>query len=433
MSAQSLVKMGSTLKGSKTIMSVCGVAISSVFLLYKHYKYQQQKKLQRKKPKCTTFENLPAEVIVDIFSYFSVKDFLNYQSVWKQLHDLRKNRYFVEKFMSRKKTTFFCNYLPPVYEVDLKGKITQSLATCDGLILKIKYFMPRDKWRSQLYIENPGTREALNIPRPPVKVKHPRIEYAFAFVPLTGVYKVVSVCAEDNKVKCAVLTLGDIENKWRHLDMPDRRSDSLVVVPAGPAVHCVLDFKDAYEILSLDLETECFTVTNVAKSFIAKGKEDKKHWAINWNEHLSFVYLGKKKLNVLVLEDYKEPKWADKLVISFSFFEDKIYDDVDIVPISAQNGLLWFKIGDHERIGFDLETGKIAQRLRSDLTCEMYNRATTNRVYPLVPSLVTIQGMQPTRKKLLICNIIRGLSIDGPYLLVHLLHVLLYCEMIRYF
>ncbi|KAL5723721.1 hypothetical protein ACHQM5_007086 [Ranunculus cassubicifolius] len=394
-------------------MSVCGVAVSTVFLLYKHYKYQLQKKLRSKKPKCTTFKNLPADLVVEIFSYFSVKDFLNCQGVWKQLNDLRKKRYFVEKFMMHKKVTFVCNRLPTTYHTWFKNKVTHNLATCDGLILKIQYINTGRKWIQSFYIENPGTREILMIPRPPVK--EPRVEYAFAFMPLTGVYKVVSVCGDDDKVKCAVLTLGDVENKWRDLDMPERRSDSLVVVPAGTVVHCVLDFKDVYEILSLDLETECFTITNVPRSFIAKEKKKGKHWAINWNEQLSFVYLDRTKLNVLVLEDHKEPKWADKLVISFSFFEDKIYEHVDIVPISAQNGLLWFKISDHERIGFDLETGKIAQKLRSKRNLSIENRA-TNRVFPLVPSLITLQGMQPTRKKPLCRHIIHILASVIPYI-----------------
>ncbi|KAL5723667.1 hypothetical protein ACHQM5_007039 [Ranunculus cassubicifolius] len=57
------------------MVSVCGVAISSVFFLYKRYKYQQQKKSRGKKPKCTTLEDLPSDKVIKIFSYLSVEDF----------------------------------------------------------------------------------------------------------------------------------------------------------------------------------------------------------------------------------------------------------------------------------------------------------------------------------------------------------------------
>ncbi|XP_075512516.1 uncharacterized protein LOC142548033 [Primulina tabacum] len=181
---------------------------------------------------------------------------------------------------------------------------------CDGLLLIMSF--PTTK----LTIWNPATCGVLGLPDPHKNA----FGVTFSYVESKGKYLVVSLYDDESgRESCEVLTPGQSES-WRPLEFPDvaevegrREKHRVQVVAAGEAVHTVLIPKVGStvtkKVVSLDLETECFTVTCFTKT---KVKNWRTLWAIDWNGKLALTTIVGNDLHVTELENYKKQRWSQK-------------------------------------------------------------------------------------------------------------------------
>ncbi|KAK6917389.1 F-box domain [Dillenia turbinata] len=263
----------------------------------------------------------PDVIILEILSWLPVKKLLQLKCVCK--HWFRPLLISI-RGRKMKETTIF-------------------LHACDGLFLQRGH--PSKKYR----ISNPSTRQRMHLPDPKVEI----IDMKLSCVPSTGDYKVVHFANSgtsrgrlDKDNLCEVLDLGRAFVSWRPLALPkllnlDEKPEVVSVVSTGAVVHCIrlikVKTKLLKEVLSLDMDTECFTSTIVAQGFFLEWGKVR---AIDWEGYLAFAAVVDDHLVVLVLEDHKRHKWSEKpLIVSLMFLtEDKKTEEV--VPLMARNGLV---------------------------------------------------------------------------------------------
>lgn len=336
----------------------------------------------------------PSEVVIEILCWLPLRSLAKLQLVCKEWRGFIRGHYLVERKMDRSKVV--CHWLNAGVPRDPAKPNDESfmlLDGCDGLLLMRSF--PTMK----LTIWNPATCGVLDLPDP-----HKNAFGAiFSYVKSTGKYLVVSLYNDESgRESCEVLTPGQSES-WRPLAFPDvaeaegrGEKQRVQVVAAGGAVHTVLILKVGStvtkKVVSLDLDTECFTVTCFTKT---KVKNLRTFWAMDWNGKLALTTIVGNNLHVTELEDYKKQRWSQKnKVISLSFLQEGIdnnQDVISLVPLFTKDGDIWFNFEYYVIVRYTIETGR---------TKAMDSRGLlpAGKLYPYKPTLVGFHGMQQDAK-----------------------------------
>ena len=240
---------------------------------------------------------LPQDVVVEILSRMPVQYLLMMKSVCKQWNDLIQDSYFIQKHISLTKSSYivYFNKWKPGGNMDeedddnnkekSKHEKFHLICGCDGMLLK------RSNASKKYVIENPTIRRMLVLPDSDHHHHHHHsLSITFSFVPSTGEYKLVSIYEDTatGNEGCEVITAG-MDDSWRPLQLPNKhglnkRRRKLSFASSGAAVHCYrvteVGGQIFEEVISLDLETECFTSTALKPSSFSDWK---KVSALNWN------------------------------------------------------------------------------------------------------------------------------------------------------
>lgn len=320
-----------------------------------------------------------------------MKVLVKLQVVCKQWYAIVQDRHFIERHMSRGTLRAIINKIPsspPTHET------FQLICGCDGLLLR------KSNVSHKYHIKNPTTHQILELPDP----KKTTLAMTFSFVRSTSEYKLVSTYDDEtdrNGAFCEVLTVGR-DNLWKPLKMPnlndvDKKRDRISVVSTDSAVHCFqickIGSKFSQEVVSLDLGTECFTITTLPNDLY---QDWEKVWALNWSGKLAFADIVKEELQVLVLEDYKKHKWSEtKTIVPLAYMNKEGYLKADLVPLIADSGTVWFWLKDKTIFSYNMKTGCIGKKLVSSGGCTI-----AKAFYQWPPSLIIFKGMR-TEKKLL--------------------------------
>uniref|UniRef100_A0A5B7BHY0 F-box domain-containing protein n=1 Tax=Davidia involucrata TaxID=16924 RepID=A0A5B7BHY0_DAVIN len=334
-----------------------------------------------------TQPRIPSEIIIEILSWLPVKILVRLKCVCKQWYALIQDRHFIEKHISRANSVVHQHNR--IVDTPAPGS-WHVVCGCDGLLLE------KSNTSYKYWIQNPATCQILELPDP----HDGSFGITFSFIPSTGNYKLV--CVYDNKEEtgnegCEVLTVGS-DDSWRPLKIPNlhdlnKKRDRVSVVSAGAAVHCIRVYNvgsNIYEeVVSLDLETECFTITSLPQGLIPDWKEV---WSLDWDGKLSLANRVKEDLYVFVLEDYKKHKWGEgKRVVPLGFMKENQEDmNRNLIPLIARGGDLWFWLKDKKIFAYNISTGTITHTVPAP---EGYQISKVT--YGCPPSLVTLKGMKP--------------------------------------
>lgn len=326
---------------------------------------------------------LPVDLVSEILSWLSVECLARCKSVCKQWLELIQDRYFIQKHMSRSKN-LNC-YTNPCQE---NGVSYEWIIIFDGLIMERCIVL--NKYR----IRNLAMRRTIDLPAP----THNSRDF-FVTLLICGCYKLVSVYDYREETKYSkgfeVLTLGkDEKPSWRALDTHIFRDFNgqehrpiIVISAVAYFVRTNTVGSEDYEIVSLDMENESFTVFYLARSSFP---ESNKVFPMCWDFHFALSVIANNELHVLVLRDYKKGKWNKKTVIPLKFYKknpDKFGNNV--VPRR------W--IADKSVILFRVIKGHISDFAYSTVSEEVVCEHTKNRrrTFPFGQSLVTFKGMRP--------------------------------------
>ncbi|KAK1400763.1 F-box domain-containing protein [Heracleum sosnowskyi] len=344
----------------------------------------------------------PPEIIIEILSWLPIEFSGRVMLVCKQWYALIQDRHFMEKQMSRADKEFRKYVL--CYENDVSADSDNenesfmhyysTVYACDGLHLE------KDRFKNKYRICNPTTKRVLELPDPH-EGSHGIV---FSYVPSTSNYKFVSIYDDESSTECCeVFSVENDESSWRLLgmptrDYPNRNRKKCSVVSTGDAVHCVrviaIGAVMVEEVVSLDLGTEQFTVTNFPRG---QYQSWEKVWPLNFMGKLALVDRMEADLCVFVLEDYKKQKWSKRrpLIPSASL---KILEDMHgtISPYCFdQSEMLWFWVKDRSMfLSYNVRAGK---ERGGYLYKKGYKLMEVMR--PLQQSLVHLKGMQPEDKK----------------------------------
>ncbi|CAK9135454.1 unnamed protein product [Ilex paraguariensis] len=319
------------------------------------------------------------EIVMEILSWLPVQSLLRLQLVCKQWYALMQDRHFVEKHMSQA-TVLICwynvNQLPPAAD-----ETFELICGCDGLLLK------RSHSSYKYHIHNPTARQILELPDP-----HEIIYFiTLFFVPATGNYKLVSIYnekEESGSKRCEVLTIGK-DDSWRSLQIPKledhHKRERVAILSAGATVHCIWEsqIRSDIEVLSIDLGTECSTITPSPEVLFPDGNA---YWALDWNGKLAFADRVKQNLRVWVLEDYIKHKWGEMVVVPLKLNKDM---EGDLLPLFAQYDNLWFRLKGKQIFSYNIVHRRIGHKLSAPGGYKI-----SRKVYQCPPSLVTFEGMK---------------------------------------
>ncbi|KAM7500902.1 hypothetical protein LguiA_025316 [Lonicera macranthoides] len=331
----------------------------------------------------------PPEIIIEILSRVPVKYLPKIQLVCKHWCHVVQDRQFLEKQMSQAPNLTECNYKPK----NAPDRETFKLVSaCDGLVLRVS------NTTCKYHIKNRTTKQVLELPDPH---KH-SFGITFSYVPSTLNYKLVSIHldeAETSNELCQVLTIGS-DSLWRAIEMPNlmdpgKKRERVSVVSTGVFVHCFRVFKvglDIFEeILSLDLGTESFTITNVPKGLY---RDTGNVWALDWYGKLGVADMVKGDLRVLVLEDYKKGLWAEReIIVPLVFTKEYEAVKADLVPVLVEVDSIWFWLKEKKMFSYNFKIGRIEKTVR-----ERDGYTICNTLFRQPASLVKLEGMQPLKK-----------------------------------
>ncbi|KAK3035117.1 hypothetical protein RJ639_032619 [Escallonia herrerae] len=282
---------------------------------------------------------LPREVIAEILSWLPVKVLLRLQLVCKEWYAIIRDRYFIDKHISRATCATSFNVLRTTTVSPTSSSAQHEvhlICGCDGLVLE------RSNMKKKYHIANPTIRRTLELPDP----HEDSLGMTFSFIPATGDYKLVSIYTDEHRHVCFEVLSVETDSSWRPLKFPeienlDKRRKKCFLVPTDAAVHYVRVTRTGSDIeevvASLDLETETFTVTYLPKGLYPDWD---KVWAVSWKGKLAFLDRAREDLCVMVLEDYRKQKWGKRYTIISSAF--KGIDEDDYIPLSAEYDHLWF-------------------------------------------------------------------------------------------
>ncbi|KAG8385690.1 hypothetical protein BUALT_Bualt03G0071300 [Buddleja alternifolia] len=351
----------------------------------------------------------PTQVIIEILTYLRPKSLTQLQLVCKEWRAIIHDQYFIEKHKDRAPVVcYWFNFVQTTGSLNNNSSDTDSVRVSylhglDGLVLL------RITNTQKIFIWNPATRGVLGLPDP-----HHDGNYGFTFsyVPATKDYRIVSVYKDKKygRIYVEVFTPGHSET-WRRLTFPENvninwheEGKRVSVISSGGAVHCLLTSEVGNvtfeEIVSLDIETECFVVNYVPKGLFGDWT---KVCALDWDGKLGFACVNGENLEVMELEDYRKQRWhGKKRVIHLPFMkinnnneEDKISN---LLPLFAKAGGIWFWLEGEKLCSYKMETREI-----TDLT-QSQGFSVRSKLYPYKPSLVNIEGMQPEDPKLQKCR-----------------------------
>ncbi|KAL8112897.1 hypothetical protein AgCh_020270 [Apium graveolens] len=328
----------------------------------------------------------PPEIITEILSWLPVEFHGRLMLVCKQWYALIQDRHFIEKRMERAPKLYAFYYIP---KVSIEPEDYLHVYACDGLNLQ------KHRVTNKYRVRNPTTKQVLELPDPH-KDNHGIV---FSYVPSTSNYKFVSIYDEGSTECCEVFSAEHDEFSWRLLNMPTkvypkRKRKKFSVVSTGDAVHCVRVVASGdimvEEVVSLDLGTEQFTVTNIPRGQYKSWKEV---WPLNFEGKLALVDRLEDDLCVLVLEDYKKQKWGKRKTLipsaSIKILEDK---HGTIIPHSFdQSEMLRLWVKDKMFISYNLRSGGEVKTER----LAFIGHKIVDILYPVQHSLVHLKGMQP--------------------------------------
>ncbi|WOG89919.1 hypothetical protein DCAR_0209159 [Daucus carota subsp. sativus] len=329
--------------------------------------HKRNQRVKRKKTNIVVTNSVfPPELIMEILSWLPLKFFGSPMVVCREWYASIQDRHFIENQMNR-------NY---DYTESKAREGYNVVYSCDGLKLE------ENTSTKKYCIRNPDTKQFLELPDPPSG----SYVIMFVYVPLTLNYKAVSIYAEANNIQCCDLSVGNDELSWRLLKMPstgylEKKRKRFSIIPTNDVVHCVRVFGSdddmVEEVVSLDLGTEKFTVTNLPKG---QYKNWKKVWTINFKGKLALLDIIGSELCVLVLENYKKQKWGKKEpLVPLELMKTLEDEHGTIFPYTVdESDTLWFWVKDAKKyISYDIKTKYICFE------------------HAYVHSLVRLKGMQP--------------------------------------
>ncbi|XP_073148441.1 putative F-box protein At1g32420 [Henckelia pumila] len=333
----------------------------------------------------------PPEIVIEILCWLPVRSLAKLQLVCKEWRGFIRGRYLMERNKDRREVMCrWQNSTAAAQDDPAKENLNEEnftlLDCCDGLLLtKIPHTM-------KLAIWNPTTRGLLRLP----DLHEGAFGVTFSYVKSRGNYLVVSIYLDkSDREGCEVLTPGQKES-WRPLAFPDvlgldEKQLAVDVVSTREAVHTVLILRVGStvvgKVVSLDLETECFTVTCFPEM---KFQNWRTIWPVEWNGKVALTNLVGNNLHVTELEDYKKQRWCQKhRVIPLSFLpegDDEL--NSTFVTLLAQDGEIWFTFKEAYMFVYSIETGHHFQITNSK------GLPPADILYLYKPTLVGLQGMQ---------------------------------------
>ena len=341
----------------------------------------------------------PPEIIIEILSRVPIEFHGRLMLVCKQWNALIQDRHFMEKHMSRahRNEREFVLYSKRLVSTNIGNGIVlrrsyRHVYSCDGLYLQ------KNVVTNKYHIRNLFTKQALELPDPHEGIRG----IVFSYVPSTSNYKFVSVYDDERGTECCeVLSVGSDElSSWRLLKKPNRdylikNGKKFSVVSTGDAVHYVRVIASGAvmveEVVSLDLGTEQFTVTNIPSG---QYKSWEKVWPLNFMGKLVLVDRMEADLCVLELDDYKKQKWGKRKPLipsaSMKALEDK---HGTVFPYSFEQAELWFWVKDRMFISYNVRTGN-----RYFMCPPNSGDKLVEAMHPSYRSLVHLKGMQPEEK-----------------------------------
>ncbi|WCJ20343.1 hypothetical protein M5689_002581 [Euphorbia peplus] len=262
-----------------------------------------------------------------------------------------------------------------------------TLSDCNGLLLQ------QTLVSSNYVIRNPTTRRILDLPNPHQGI----LGMSLAHVKSTDEYKTVSLYAKPDEPSgegCEVLTIGDHGDlTWKQLRMPglieaDSVTRNRVIVTTSKAVHFVKLLKSPFiQVHSLDLATDTFTSSMVPTRFLS-SLDNVRAFKAGGLLAIGTIDVKKKNLHILMLQDHKESKWAESLIV----YPLNCLSSRDVkraTPFFIRKGRLWLWIAGKKFVGYNTMTKTV---FRTDVAPK--GRSIANRVQFNSSTLVLLRGMR---------------------------------------
>ncbi|CAA0826543.1 Unknown protein [Striga hermonthica] len=315
----------------------------------------------------------PPGITVEILSRMPLKDAARLQLVSKEWQSLVQTHYFKDRHMAHSKVIYHHHNIVPTL-AHASAHYSFSVADGrDGLLLM------RNKTKNTLYLLNPATKRALELPGPSPGCRGA----ALAFSRATGSYRIVSFHRDPEG--CEVLDPGGAR-AWRPLDFPEMMiiggggAHRTVVVSSGEAAHCIYFTEYEIDVVSLDLETDKFSVSR----FVPKTGRPDDYWVLEWEGKLAIAGVVGPNMEVKELEDHKKGRWGvEERIVPLPL----VKKGNEVVPLLVRDGEMWFWVKGGEIFTCNIETGE-----RTDYGM-VSNLAASTRLYPYKPSLIGFQGM----------------------------------------
>ncbi|KAK6124007.1 hypothetical protein DH2020_042255 [Rehmannia glutinosa] len=332
----------------------------------------------------------PPEVVIEILTWLPPKCLIQLQLVCKEWRAFIQDHYFTEKHMGRHDFVHHWHNVARLGNYPQNNRDEDSFAFiqgCDGLVIL------RNNTKRKFCVWNPATHRVLELPNP----NDGYYGFAFSFVPSTKSYRIVCIFKdkESGGLGWEVLTPGQ-SMAWRRLTFPDiansiqnREKERVSIVSSGGAVHCVLVTKFSEEIeteiVSLDLETENFSVNHLPKLGWSK------YCDLDWDGKLGFARIVGQNMELMELEDYKNQKWCEKKkIIHLPFLKKGNIDgEANLTPLFAREGYIWFWLKDTKVFRYENKSGDMFDVKQSQ------DFVPSSKIYPYKPSMITFKGMVP--------------------------------------
>ncbi|EEF32962.1 hypothetical protein RCOM_0545330 [Ricinus communis] len=328
---------------------------------------------------------LPIELVIEILSWLSVDCLTRFKSVCRQWCELIQDRYFVEKHLSR--SNLFSYYQDGYKE---NGEAIDWISKLDGLVVEL------NKISNKVRIRNLAIKKIYDFPDP----EHQIYDMLIGFSRRCGYYKAVSLHSckgKNHESGFEILTIGSEEEpSWRTLDSAffrdfDSQKEKLWSIRVDETAYFVRTSKgglEDYEIVSFDLNTECFTSSILPRSSLSDSNYSV--FIIPWeNKYLSIAELAKgDELRVLVFQDCKKGKWAEEKIvfpIPLKIFKKAPGFEIQNVEIlQGFRNFFTFRVGGKKCYMYDIRRERI------------YSLATRqDNLIKIKQGLVAFKGMRP--------------------------------------
>ncbi|KAK1351541.1 hypothetical protein POM88_054228 [Heracleum sosnowskyi] len=338
--------------------------------------------------------------ISEILSYLDVKSLMICKSVCKLWYAVIRNNEFVEMHMSRNSGRF---HFPERYGQSLNSdgiiETYQYQSSLNGLLLEKRICSERAKYR----ILNPSTKEILDIPYP--NTREHLLCLNMYLDSSTGLYNLASISCDDkgSKFVFRVLDLGRPGNypcccehlSWRTLNITEMDNInengnyrftilgsevSMLYVIRVPTARFTPFTKP--EIICVDLVQETRATCTAPESMLNCRLTFQL-----WQQKPTILSLANDKLSVWVLEDYREHKWSDKLLIPLTYLNE--YPRLrKVVPG-------FFHADGEDVLLYKYTSVCYAYKLESKEFCSV--APSTGKNIKVADTLVSLKGMRPEK------------------------------------